>query len=212
MPEDNSTASSSAPWEGTAATVADERKRRRAGNRRRGAIEWVIAIAAAVLIALVIKTWVAQAFVIPSGSMENTLLISDRVLVSKLTYRFSDVQRGDVIVFDNPDPKPGQPAQLIKRVVGLPGDQISAANGVLIVNGAPQDEPWVYPGNQTTLRGACTRYGDDETVTVPPGQLLVLGDHREQSLDGRCFGPIDERAIVGKAFLRIWPLARIGGL
>jgi signal peptidase I len=191
--------------------VAGARKRRRARHRRRAAYEWAIAIALAILVALVIKTWVAQAFVIPTGSMERTLLVHDRVLVSKLSYRFGDIGRGDVIVFDNPSPRPGDPAQLIKRVVGLPGDRIAASNGQLVVNGEPQVESYVRAGARTRL-DSCPLYRADETVVVPPGHLFVMGDNREQSHDARCFGPITEDSVVGKAFLRIWPIGRIGRL
>jgi signal peptidase I len=191
--------------------VAGARKRRRARHRRKAAYEWVIAIALAVIVALVIKTWVAQAFVIPTGSMERTLLVHDRVLVSKLSYRFGDIHRGDVIVFDNPSPRPGDPAQLIKRVVGLPGDKISATNGQLVVNGEPKDEPYVRSGAKTRM-DSCPLYRANETVVVPPDHLFVMGDNREQSHDARCFGPITEDSVVGKAFLRIWPIGRIGRL
>lgn len=191
--------------------VSDARRQRRARHRRRATYEWVIAIGLAVTFALVIKTWVAQAFVIPTGSMERTLLVHDRVLVSKLSYRFGDIHRGDVVVFDNPQPRPGDPAQLIKRVVGLPGDKISAANGKLVVNGVPQDEPYVRAGAQTRM-DSCPKYRANEVVEVPPGRLFVMGDNREQSHDARCFGPVEETSVVGKAFLRIWPINRIGRL
>ena len=191
--------------------VAGIRKRRRARHRRKAAYEWVIAIALAVIVALVIKTWVAQAFVIPTGSMERTLLVHDRVLVSKLSYRFGDIHRGDVIVFDNPSPRPGDPAQLIKRVVGLPGDKISATNGQLVVNGEPKDEPYVRAGARrgwTAVRST----GPTRRWWCRPDHLFVMGDNREQSHDARCFGPIAEDSVVGKAFLRIWPIGRIGRL
>ncbi|MBM3683753.1 MAG: signal peptidase I [Actinobacteria bacterium] len=195
--------------------LAAARRRRRVAAGRRGALEWVVAVGVAVVAALVIKTWVAQAFVIPSGSMENTLLVGDRVLVSKLSYRLGDVDRGDVIVFDNPTPQPGQPGQLIKRVVAVGGDTVAAADGRLIVNGEVQDEPWVKPDaagapGTTTMQGACGRYRPDEEIVVPDGHVFVLGDNRGQSLDGRCYGPVDEDEIVGHAFVRLWPVGRIG--
>lgn len=196
--------------------MAQARRARRAQNRRRATYEWIVAIVVAVVVAFVIKTWVAQTFVIPSGSMENTLLIKDRVLVSKLSYRFGDVHRGDIIVFDNPEcaaDSPCQYNQLIKRVVGVPGDTISASpDKRLIVNGEVQDETYLKPGSTTTMRGACSRYELEEQVTLGPGQLLVMGDNRNSSLDGRCFGPIDTGAVIGKAFVRVWPLNRVGGL
>lgn len=196
--------------------MAQARRARRAQNRRRATYEWIVAIVVAVVVAFVIKTWVAQTFVIPSGSMENTLLIKDRVLVSKLSYRFGDIERGDIIVFDNPECAAGVPCQyrqLIKRVVGLPGDQITTnAERRLVVNGEVQDETYLKAQSTTTMRGACDRFAEQEVVTVAPGQLLVMGDNRNSSLDGRCFGPIDETSVIGKAFVRVWPLNRLGGL
>ena len=194
---------------------AAARRRRRIAAGRRGAVEWVVAVGVAVIAALVIKTWVAQAFVIPSGSMENTLLVGDRVLVSKLSYRLGSVDRGDVIVFDNPSPQQGQPAQLIKRVVAVGGDTVAARDGRLVVNDEVQDEPWVKVDASgapaaTTMQGACGRYRPDEEIVVPDGHVFVLGDNRGQSLDGRCFGPVDEAEIVGHAFVRLWPVGRIG--
>lgn len=191
--------------------VAGSRKRRRARHRRRATAEWMVAIGLAVAFALVIKAWVAQAFVIPSPSMEPTLLVKDRVLVSKLSYHFGDIHRGDIVVFDNPQPRPGDPAQLIKRVVGLPGDTVAARNGKLVVNGQVRDEPYVQPGAQTKM-DSCPLYRANEVVEVPAGKLFVMGDNREQSHDARCFGPVEERTVVGKAFLRIWPINRIGRL
>ncbi|MEZ5236651.1 MAG: signal peptidase I [Acidimicrobiia bacterium] len=196
--------------------VAEARRARRAQNRRRATYEWIVAIVVAVVVAFVIKTWVAQTFVIPSGSMENTLLIRDRVLVSKLSYRFGDIDRGDIIVFDNPECASGaacQYHQLIKRVVALPGDQVTAtADKRLVVNGEVVDEPYLKPLSTTTMRGACDLYQPEEVVTLGADQLLVMGDNRNSSLDGRCFGPIGTDAVIGKAFLRVWPISRIGGL
>ncbi len=198
--------------------VALVRGARRAAQRRRSLLEWIVAMVVAVLVAFGIKSWVAQTFVIPSGSMENTLLIGDRVLVSKLSYNFGAVERGDVIVFDNPECfqlEGGdfcQYAQLIKRVVGVSGDRVSASSGKLVVNGDVQPEAFLKPGSTTRMPGACAVYDEKEVITVAPGELLVMGDNRNMSKDGRCFGPIPATAVVGKAFLRLWPVGRIGGL
>lgn len=200
----------------TASTVAQARRDRRARERRRAAVEWVAAVVIAVVVAVLIKTWVAQTFVIPSGSMEDTLLIGDRVLVSKLSYRFGPVQRGDVVVFDNPEcAEIGQTceyAELIKRVVGVAGDEVSARDGKLVVNGEVLPEPYLKPGVSTRMPGACSVYREDEVVTIGPGELFMLGDNRNLSKDGRCFGPVPATSVVGKAFLRVWPVNRVGGL
>jgi signal peptidase I len=193
-----------------------EARARRARERRKAAIEWTMAIVMAVVVAFTVKAWIAQTFVIPSGSMEDTLQVNDRVLVSKLSYRFGPVDRGDVIVFDNPECADRQGAceyaQLIKRVVGVAGDEVSARDGVLMVNGEVLPEPYLKPGSTTRMPGACTVYDDDEMVTIGPGELLVMGDNRNLSKDGRCFGPVGVDRVVGKAFIRVWPVSRIGGL
>lgn len=196
-------------------SIGEARRARRAQYRRRATYEWIVAIVVAVAVAFVIKTWVAQTFVIPSGSMEDTLQINDRVLVSKLSYRFGEVGRGDVIVFDNPECAAianCQYKQLIKRVIGVGGDEVTTRDGKVVVNGEVQDEGYLKPGATTTMKGACDRYETDEVVTVQPGELLVMGDNRLLSKDGRCFGPVREDAIVGKAFVRVWPPGRLGGL
>lgn len=211
LPPQDAPAGAPVEEKGSLGQVSGARKKRRARNRRRATYEWVVAIGLAVAFALIIKTWVAQAFVIPTGSMERTLLVHDRVLVSKLSYRFGEIHRGDVIVFDNPQPRPSDPAQLIKRVVGLPGDKISATGGRLVVNGVTQDEPYVQAGAETRM-DSCPKYRANEVVEVPAGKLFVMGDNRDQSHDARCFGPVEESSVVGKAFLRIWPPSRIGRL
>ena len=187
----------------THGAVAGARRKRRARSRNRAILEWVVAIGLAIAAAFLIKTYVVQAFVIPSGSMEHTLEINDRVLVSKFAYRISDIKRGDVIVFKNPKPLPGEPAQLIKRVAATEGDVIEAVDGRVQVNGQFVDEPYLAPDTVTR---------DLPRQTVPAGEVFVLGDNRSNSKDSRFIGPIEADTVVGKAFFRIWPLSRLGGL
>jgi signal peptidase I len=182
-------------------TGGEATERRRSHNR--ALAEWVVAIALAVVAAFLIKTFLVQAFVIPSGSMEHTLEINDRVLVSKFAYRISDIHRGDVIVFKNPKRLPGEPAQLIKRVAATAGDVIEAVDGKVVVNGQVRDEPYLAPATPTR---------DLPRQTVPPDHVFVLGDNRTNSKDSRFIGPIDTSTVTGKAFFRIWPLGRLGGL
>ena len=184
----------------------DQRKER-PGWRR--AVEWVVIAAGAVLVALIVRTFLIQAFWIPSASMEPTLQEGDRVLVNKLSYDLHDVHRGDVIVFERPD-EPGDAAtpedqihDLIKRVIALPGDVIEAHDGTLFVNDKRVDEPYLAPGTTTDHLGR---------QEVPKGKLFVMGDNRGNSHDSRDFGPIDESSIVGRAFVRFFPLDDIGGL
>ena len=175
-------------------------------------IEWVVLIFAALIIAFLIKTFLFQAFYIPSASMEPTLKVGDRVLVNKLSYDFHDVHRGDVVVFKAPPiAQSGGIKDLVKRVVGLPGETITARqDGSLYVNGRRLSEPYLVKGTPTDIRDVppgCGRPGDSNSgCVVPPGQVLVLGDNRTESKDGRVFGPIQESSIVGRVFVRIWPI------
>ena len=189
----------------------------RRDRTKRLIIEWVVLIAAALAIAFVIKTFLFQAFYIPSASMEPTLNIGDRVLVNKLSYDFHDVRRGDIIVFKAP---PGERTagiqDLVKRVIGLPGETVTErrdgnTNDVYI-NGRRLREPYLPAGASTGPEGSnvppgCgTPASGDPGCVVPQGRVFVLGDNRNQSKDARTFGPITESSIVGRVFVKIWPL------
>ncbi len=188
--------------------------------------ETAILVVLAVLLAVVFKTFLVAAFYIPSGSMESTLDISDRVLVEKVSYRFGEPVDGDVIVFVHDDglvtDAPANPVarffaglgqaiglvppsdrDFIKRVVGVPGDRIDCRDGRLYRNGRPVSEPYLDAGTTTD---------NCEPTTVPAGKLYVMGDNRDNSQDSRVFGPIDRKDVVGRAFVRIWPLSHIGWL
>lgn len=192
------------PAKDDADTEAAPRRR-----RVRTIIEWAAVIGGALLVALVVRSTLAQAFWIPSPSMEPTLHEGDRVLVNKLSYRLHDVHRGDIVVFERPpaavsvNPDEDIP-DLIKRVIGLPGDTIEArADGAVYINDRRLDEPYL-PDD--------TRTANLPEQEVPEGHVFVMGDNRTNSSDSREFGAIDEDLIVGRAFLRIWPLTDIGGL
>ena len=170
----------------------------------RTVVEWIAVVGGALLIALVIKTFLLQAFYIPSSSMEHTLNIGDRVLVNKLSYRMHDVNRGDLIVFERPEGERGSEIHdLIKRVIGLEGEEVEAQNGRILIDGHPLEEPYLGDGITTA---------DFEPIEVPEGHVFVMGDNRGDSRDSRFFGPIEEDSIVGRAFFRVWPLDDIGGL
>ncbi|HWC41319.1 MAG TPA: signal peptidase I [Actinomycetota bacterium] len=188
--------------------------------------ETVVLVALAVLLAVVFKTFLVAAFYIPSGSMEPTLNISDRVLVEKVSYRFGDIHHGDVVVFvhDEAGTEPAGPTNpvsgffsslgqavgvvppsdrdFIKRVIGLPGDTIDC-NGKVLRNGQRLTENYLPAGVETT---GC------EKTTVKPGELYVMGDNRTNSQDSRAFGVIQRSDVVGRAFVRIWPLTHTGWL
>ncbi|MFV1970618.1 MAG: signal peptidase I [Acidimicrobiia bacterium] len=189
-------------------------------------LEFPLLIAAALLIAVLIKTFLFQAFWIPSSSMENTLQIYDRVLVSKLSYEFSDIALGDVIVFDDPRAGFEQPdedslerairnlkesiglvtpqSEFIKRVIGVPGDVVQGRDGAVFVNGVRLDEPY--------LKNPDAPIPPFDPVDVPEGSLFVMGDNRRASQDSRFFGPIPIDDVVGKAFVIMWPPSRAGGI
>ena len=155
-----------------------------------------------IILALVfgfVRPFVMEAFWIPSGSMIPTLEIGDRVLVNKFIYRFTDPERGDIIVFESVDnPK----EDLIKRVVGLQGDKIAVRGGKLFLNGQPQKEP--YTNKKLPDRSYYAK------ITVPKHHVFVMGDNRANSADSRVFGALPEKNIEGEAFLRFWPPDRIG--
>ena len=183
----------------------------------RNVVEWIAVVVGAVVIAVVIRTVFLQTFWIPSPSMSPTLVRDDRVLVNKLSYRLHDVHRGDVVVFERPPSEPPSAIKdLIKRVIALPGERISIVDGEVRIDGRILEEPYVH-GLQTTYDGSCSSVAMDGLDTeagfeVPEGNLFVMGDNRVNSHDGRCFGPIDQDLVVGRAFFILWPPSHAGGL
>jgi signal peptidase I len=176
--------------------------RRRA--RRRRALEWPFLVAFALVAAFLIRTFAVQTFYIPSGSMHETLLEGDRVLVNKIGYHMHDVHRGDVIVFHRPPNFQVEDEDLIKRVIALPGETVQGVGRKVLVNGKALTEPYVEP--------ACNGTDPFPPVTVPAGHLWVMGDNRCDSSDSRVFGPIDRGLVVGRAFVLAWPPGRIAWL
>jgi signal peptidase I len=223
-----------APPDGKTASGGPKPPARRGRRKRSFWREFPILVVIALLLAVVIKTYAIQAFFIPSGSMENTLEINDRVLVNKLVYDVRSIHRGDIVVFNgdgswDPGTVPtdtnfvvkfaqgfasmfgfGHPGDiLIKRVIGLPGDKVACcdAQGRVTVNGVPLSEgPYLYPGDTPSE----IRFN----IVVPPGRLWVMGDHRLISDDSRSHlgdpggGTVPESAVVGRAFVIIWPPSR----
>lgn len=178
-------------------------------------MEWVAVAIGALAVALLIKAFLLQAFYIPSASMEPTLHEDDRVLVNKLSYRIGDVQRGDVIVFEKPEGVGGDIDDFIKRAIGLPGETVSFSDGSVFVNGQELSESYVdgAPTNVgAIINGCANETAVADTCQVPEGKVFVMGDNRLSSQDSRYFGPIDQDTIVGRAFLKVWPLGDIGFL
>jgi signal peptidase I len=157
------------------------------------------------VIFLVIQNFVAQPYRVQQMSMENTLEPDQYVLVDKLTPRFDDFKRGDIVVF-NPPPtwQQGDGTPYIKRVIGIGGDKIDIHDGKVFVNGTALNEPYLYEGQPTTVSG------DQSSWVVPAGDLFVMGDHRENSADSRLFGTITRSSVIGRAWLRYWPFSTFG--
>ncbi|HET6964030.1 MAG TPA: signal peptidase I [Acidimicrobiales bacterium] len=180
----------------------------RRGRNLRVTLEWVGVVVLALAAAFLVKTFVLQTFFIPSASMEPTLHVGDRVFVNKLAYSFHSVHRGDVVVFTLP---PGESAgtgvdDLIKRVIGLPGETVEARNGRIYIDGRPLSEPWL-PRGVSPVAGLPL-----ERQRVPADHYFLMGDNRGDSSDSRHFGPISGDLIVGRAFVRIWPFSHLGFL
>ncbi len=203
-------------------------------EKKRGSFfkELPLLILIGIVIVILLKSFVVQAFFIPSGSMQNTLLINDRVLVNRLAYLYGEPERGDVIVFRNWDevgedaPSPsiwefitrslqegvgfgGGPDDLIKRIVAVPGDTLEVRDSRVFINGEALDEPYVFVNGVDSL-------ANTGPFVVPEGKYFVMGDHRNNSQDSRrdlengTF--VDRDAIIGQAFVKIWPLSHVGGL
>lgn len=175
----------------------------------RNAVEWVLILGVALLVAGLARAFVLQAFYIPSASMVPRLEVGDRVLVNKLSYRFGDIERGDLVVFDRPACDQADPdiQDLIKRVVALPGEVVEGRDGAVFIDGTRLDEPYLPAGVTTSTF---------DPYKVPDGHVWVMGDNRSNSKDSRilCGGPtpIDEHTIQGRAFVIIWPLSSISRL
>jgi signal peptidase I len=223
------------------------------GGRRRGRVirrkemplwqELPLLLLVAFCLAVLIRTFLVQAFYIPSGSMENTLLVGDRVLVNKVVYDMRDPVRGEIVVFRGTDSwapevteplsqtfgaklgrtvgdligisRPGE-RDFIKRVIALPGDKVACCDnkGRITVNGEGIDEPYITENSALDAPAnprQCTSRKFAE-VTVPAGEMFVMGDHRAVSQDARCQGPVPIDNIIGRAFVIAWPTSRFATL
>jgi signal peptidase I len=188
----------------TSETVAVGPAKKKSGISARGAIEWGVILTVAVLGAFLIRTFLIQAFYIPSPSMTPTLVKNDRVLVNKTSYRLHPVHRGDIVVFVAAPGSEVDPSikDLIKRVIGLPGETIESHGGQILINGRALIEPYLL--NTSGSQGP-----DVPRQVIPPHHYFVMGDNRGNSADSRVFGPIANSQIVGRAFILVWPLGKI---
>lgn len=191
---------------GTDGRSFDEEELESGAAARRNAIEWAVVLVAATLLALVLRAVLLQAFYIPSPSMEDTLLIKDRVLVNKLSYRLHDINRGDIVVFHRTAAElelagPDEPKDVIKRVIALPGETIEIQNNQVLINSQVLLEPYL---NESTVMP------DFGPEVVPEDHIFVMGDNRNLSSDSRGeLGPIATDRVVGRAFLLFWPVDRL---
>jgi signal peptidase I len=161
------------------------------------------------VIFFVIQTFVAQPYQVQQNSMERTLEPGQYVLVDKLTPRWDAYGRGDVVVFNPPATWTEDPTPFIKRVIGLPGDTVEVKDdGLVYVNGTALEEPYTY-ADADGVNEPTTASLDQHRWVVPEGQLFVMGDHRQKSADSRVFGPISVSDVIGRAFLRYWPVSTI---
>ena len=176
---------------------------RRRRRWRRGLAETVSTLLVAVLLSVLLRTYAVQTFWIPSGSMIPTLALYDRILVQKAFFNSSDVREGDIVVFSHPplDQCGGVPAgDLVKRVIGLPGQTVYSAGNTIYINGHPLAEPYLPANDPLGPPIASSQH----PYRVPPGDFYVLGDNRADSCDSRYWGPVQGSSIVGKAIAIIW--------
>jgi signal peptidase I len=163
-----------------------------------------------VVIFLGIQTFVAQPYKVQQGSMETTLLPEQYVLVDKLTPHWAPYSRGDIVVFDPPETwSSGGGVPFIKRIIGLPNDKVELQDGKVYVNGVALDEPYIFTEDGVPQTTDAQPGGATEWL-VPPNELLVMGDHRQDSADSRSFGPIEIGHVIGRAWLRYWPFDTFG--
>lgn len=163
--------------------------------------EYAEALFLALIIALFIRTFVVQAFRIPSGSMIPSLLIGDQILVDKLVYKFREPKRGDIIVFKFPE---DETRDFIKRLIGLPGEIMEIRNRVVYINGEPIDED-LYAFHELTGSYVPSHPRDNfGPITIPPNQYFMMGDNRENSMDSRFWGFLSGDKITGRAFIIYW--------
>ena len=174
--------------------------------------DWAIVVVLALFAAFIVRTFLLQQFYISGPSMETTLFQDNRVLVNKLSYRFTDISRGDIVVFDRVTSNgvDVQHDDLIKRVIGLENETLEIKQCVVHINNVALEEKYLddFARTEEDLVSRC-RTPDMHAVTIPDNHVFVMGDNRAESFDSRSFGAIEESKIVGKAFAIVWPLSKI---
>jgi signal peptidase I len=164
-------------------------------SRRRGSLSWLVVIALAAAVSILLRAYVVQTFWVPTGSMEPTLQPNDRILVLKIGF---SLQRGAIVVFRHPprDTEPPLNEDLVKRIIGLPGETISSVGNTVYINGKPLSEPWL-PKNISLGPPIPPQ-------KIAPGHYFMMGDNRDDSLDSRAWGTLPRKLIIGRVFLIVW--------
>lgn len=160
--------------------------------------DWAETIVVAFILALIIRAFFIQVFWIPSSSMEPTLYIHDRIVVNKVSYHFREPRRQEVVVFRQVAPEGSPKRDIIKRIMGLPGEELEIKDGMVYINREAIEEK--HPMNQD--------FADFGPIVVPPDAYFVMGDNRPASLDSRYWGFLPKENLIGPAFIRIWPLTK----
>ncbi len=175
-------------------------------SQMRAVWEWIFVVVVAIGAAMLIRLFLFQQYYIDGPSMQTTLMPQDRVLVNKMSYKLHDIHRGDVIVFDRVTNQV-QHDDLIKRVLGLPGETLEIRSCIVYIDGVQVDEPYLNPEQTSQIEPSarCGSHTDMAPIEVPEDMVFVMGDNRVQSLDSRVFGPIDTDKVRGRAFVVIWP-------
>jgi signal peptidase I len=174
-------------------------------------LEIVETLALTLIIFFVIQNFVAQPYKVQQQSMERTLEPEQYVLVDKLSPRFDSYKRGDIVVFTPPsDWVQDNGTPFIKRVIGVGGDTIRISDGDVLVNGTKLDEPYIYKDEATGLPQPTIADDNVSEWVIPEGELFLMGDHRQNSADSRAFGPVPVSNVIGRAWLRYWPLDTFG--
>lgn len=188
--------------------ASDRSDEQRSGGR--GALEWVVVIAIALGVALLLRTFVVETYIVPSGSMLDTIHEGDTLVGEKITYRTSSPQAGDVVTFKDPE---DQGTTLIKRVIATEGQTVDLVDGTVYVDGQPLDESYTEgrPSEPLMVHSSTT---DAITYpyTVPSGCIWVMGDNRTNSLDSRYFGAIPVSSVTSHALFIFWPFSDARGL
>ncbi|MBP3892997.1 MAG: signal peptidase I [Atopobiaceae bacterium] len=174
-------------------------------------LELLMTIVGTLIIAILIRVFIAETYEVPSGSMLETIQLGDRLVGEKVSLHFEDPQAGDIVTFNDPD---GSGVTLIKRVVATAGDVVDLQDGRVILNGQVIDEPYTQGKPSYALDGHATNLSENITypITIPSGMVWVMGDNRTNSLDSRYFGPVSLEAVTSKAIFIYWPISDIGTL